>query len=269
MSTDECGAYLMHLTSSYDDLTDGVFFMQPDPRHTPAPSIQQIVDWTHKNGIAPVGFIPLGDDGQGHMFPVVGQQYHEQEARVQECLELWQDTLFNGEKVSTIRRSGAYKNGIFYVSRLVVMQRPLVFWEQVHGIINRTQMCASVVPTRHGVCVAEDHRPFVIDPPSEKYCKGGVGICFHSCNTLQHVWGQFFCQPCHNLRKDIDPRIPWVNFSKVSNLLLHGVDKDDQACKGCEAREKDVGKVSKKSAGSPHLKEKKLHKKRQGLRVNT
>ncbi len=32
MSTDECGAYLMHLTHNYNQLTDGVIFMQPDPR---------------------------------------------------------------------------------------------------------------------------------------------------------------------------------------------------------------------------------------------
>ena len=52
--------YLAHIGKYYDSLTDGIFFMQADPRHAPSHSLQQIVSWAHDAGIAPVVFYPLG-----------------------------------------------------------------------------------------------------------------------------------------------------------------------------------------------------------------
>jgi hypothetical protein len=116
MSTDECGAYLAHMVKFYDLLTDGMIFMQADPRHAPSSSIQQLIDWTDKSGIAPINYYPLGSKQGAGGDP-------------KNCLKYWQPTLFPGmPEVSLTRRTGNYRNGIFYVSRLFVRARPRAFW---------------------------------------------------------------------------------------------------------------------------------------------
>ena len=83
MSTDECGAYLAHMVKYYDLLTDGVVFMQADPRHAPTAALRTIVDWAHARGVAPVNFFPLGSkQGAG--------------GNPKACLDAWQGLLFPG-----------------------------------------------------------------------------------------------------------------------------------------------------------------------------
>ena len=134
MSTDECGAYLLHMTSKYDSLTDGIFFMQGDPEHfIIKSSVQRVVDWVHTAGVAPIAFYPLGSKKGAGGDPVT-------------CLRAWQHLLFDhdGQEASAWR-TGNYRNGIFYASRLVVRQRPRAFWHGLFSAINITEWCAPVV----------------------------------------------------------------------------------------------------------------------------
>ncbi len=213
MSTDECGPYLAHIVMRYEFLTDGVFFMQPDLRHTPTAAVQQIVDWTHANGIAPVSYYPLGVKQGAGGNPSV-------------CLQKWDPVLFENSDVENARRSGSYRNGIFYVSRLIVRQRPLAFWKSLHKIVNTTEMCAP----KFGPCILEEQRAYKTPPrPPDKVCSSGPYNCGKSCNALEHVWGQVLCQPCHNRRKDDDPRYPWTREAKKHALLLASGAAPDSA----------------------------------------
>ena len=57
------------------------FFELPKTsRHHPIKSIREIVRWTHRNGVAPVAFVPLGLDDQ--VFPADGPSAVEKENRV-------------------------------------------------------------------------------------------------------------------------------------------------------------------------------------------
>ena len=120
-------SYLAHIGKYYDLLTDGIFFMQADPRHAPSQSLQkvktniciflsfflsaftttngitclQIVNWAHVAGIAPVAFYPLGSKQSAGGDPKT-------------CLRNWQSLLFQGEaSTGDTRRTGHYRNGIF------------------------------------------------------------------------------------------------------------------------------------------------------------
>lgn len=125
-------------------LTDGVMFMQPDPRHSPVGSVQTIVDWTHKHGVAPISYFPLGAKQGAGGNPAT-------------CLRAWQDSLWPTHEgdLGLTRRTGNYRNGIFYVSRLLVRRRPRLFWHRLYQLVNGTEMCA---PTMSNQCKPEDHR---------------------------------------------------------------------------------------------------------------
>lgn len=200
MSTDECGAYLAHMVKYYDSLTDGIVFMQADPRHTPTGSVQHIVNWAANSGVAPINFYPLGSkQGAG--------------GNPKTCLEDWQPLLFPGQPPTSItRRTGNYRNGIFYASRLLVRSRPREFWFRLFELVNATEMCAPTFGGASGnqFCKPEAHRPIkVAASPPVPFCKSGPFRCGKSCNALEHVWSHLFCSPCHNLPKSQDPRYPW------------------------------------------------------------
>ena len=216
MSTDECGPYLAHLVDRYDSLTDGIFFMQPDLRHTPSAAVQQIMDWSHEHSIAPVSYFPLGTkQGAG--------------GNPSACLKKWTETLFSpGAEIENTRRSGSYRNGIFYVSRLVVRQRPFAFWKSLYDIVNTTEMCAP----KFGPCILEEQRALRVPPrPPDKVCNSGPYDCGKSCNTLEHVWSQMLCQPCHNRHKNEDPRYPWTKEARRHTLHRSERGADSDAAK--------------------------------------
>ena len=193
MSTDECGPYLAHIVNHFEVLTDGILFMQPDLRHTPTDAVQEIIDWSSIHSIAPVAYVPLGTKQGAGGNPT-------------KCLNSWSKGLFHTDSIGNILRSGSYRNGIFYTSRLVVRQRPLSFWNNLLDIVNHTEMCAP----KYKFCTLEPQRGYQIPPqPPGTICRPGVYDCGKSCNVLEHVWGQVLCQPCHNFQKNQDPRYPW------------------------------------------------------------
>jgi hypothetical protein len=193
----------------YDLLTDGIIFMQSDPRHAPTASVQVIVDWAHAAGVAPLSFFPLGSKQGAGGDP-------------RDCLRKWQPTLFPGEEdVTLARRTGNYRNGIFYASRLLVRQRPREFWFRLFETVNATEMCAPITTAN---CKLEDHRPVKSPPtPPKQLCKSGPFGCAKSCNALEHVWAHVLCQPCHNRPKGDDPRYPWTGAAKSqeANAMAH------------------------------------------------
>ena len=69
----------------------------------------QIINWAHTSGVAPVVFYPLGSKQSAGGDP-------------KNCLRNWQPLLFaSGEsEAGDTRRTGHYRNGIFYTSRLLV-----------------------------------------------------------------------------------------------------------------------------------------------------
>jgi hypothetical protein len=198
-------ACLCEQVKYYDLLTDGIVFMQADPRHSPSGSVQQIVNWASNNQIAPINFYPLGSkQGAG--------------GNPKGCLDQWQPLLFPGQPPTSVtRRTGNYRNGIFYTSRLLVRSRPREFWFRLFELVNATEMCAPTFggPTGNQFCKPEDHRPIKkAESPSMKFCKSGPFKCGKSCNALEHVWSHMFCMPCHNLPKGADPRYPWNPAAK-------------------------------------------------------
>jgi len=179
--------------------------MQADPRHAPSGSVQQIVNWAASNQIAPINYYPLGSkQGAG--------------GNPKNCLDDWQPLLFPGQPPTSVtRRTGNYRNGIFYASRLLVRSRPREFWFRLFELVNATEMCAPTFggPTGDQHCKPEDHRPLKrAESPSLKFCKSGPFKCGKSCNALEHVWSHMFCMPCHNLPKGTDPRYPWNPAAK-------------------------------------------------------
>jgi hypothetical protein len=150
------------MATRYDALTDGIFFLQADPgaNHAILSGLQRVADWTSAAGAAPVGYYPLGAHKGVGGNPSV-------------CLRSWQRLFDEGESgvgsvqsassgtstsgaatttstptdVSDVRRSGGYRNGLFYVSRVVVRQRRRRFWHSLFAAVNATEMCAPwVVP---------------------------------------------------------------------------------------------------------------------------
>ena len=194
MSTDECGAYLAHIVSQYESLTDGVFFIQNDNSHKQSITMQQIVDWSNKSGIAPVTYVPLGTkQGAG--------------GNPRGCLKSWQPRLFPAmtSHVDNLSRSGAYRNGLFYASRLVIRQRPFNFWVSLLDMVNTTAMCAppscNTFSKQHAL--KNPHRP------TNQKCASAPANCGKACNALEHVWGHMLCEPCNHMPKSKDPRFPF------------------------------------------------------------
>jgi hypothetical protein len=162
----------------------------------------QIINWAHTSGVAPVVFYPLGSKQSAGGDP-------------KNCLRNWQPLLFEGQpETGDTRRTGHYRNGIFYTSRLLVRRRPKPFWQTLFGLVNTTEMCAPVMKSG---CKLESHRLYETPPhPPDAHCRRamlptrrGVKECSKSCNALEHIWGHMLCQPCHNVDKGNDPRYPW------------------------------------------------------------
>ena len=146
MSTDECGAYLRHITDNYDNLTDGIFFTQSDDSHEVIGGILQIVGATKLLKAAPPVFFSLNSRQTPGGNPMA-------------CLDRWNGLgMFDGTPKSNFNyRSGANRNGVFYASRLVVRRRPWEFWRDLNQEIRFAELCLPYVGKK--ACTFEGYRP--------------------------------------------------------------------------------------------------------------
>ena len=223
MTTDECGAHLIHLTMQYSNLTRGVMFVQGGGDHLDTEAAM-IADWASKHsGRVPDTYIPLvgtflhPDSWCGHRNPG--------------CLPAWSQPLFGTyEDLAALERHGHYSRAAFYVSRTVIRQRPWQFYSTAWEIVRNSSLCnfwshneccGSRDPAECDTSRAEVQSTAIFPIPDSDVCSTSEPLaCSRPCLCLEHLWAAIFCQPCETPLKRLDPRIPY-NAARNSSALVH------------------------------------------------
>jgi hypothetical protein len=125
-STDEVGAYLHHISRSYDELADGTFFVHGHA-HGGYDAAVRTMDWTAASGVAPQTYFGTTRDT---------------DTRVQRGMPVALGVSVNDAMRKP--RGGNYRNGEFYASRLSIRRRPLSWFAQAFEIVDRDARCADV-----------------------------------------------------------------------------------------------------------------------------
>ena len=184
MSTDECGAYLRHIADQYNSLTDGIYFIQSDNSHKVTNSIEHIVKATSILRAAPPVFFSLTDKGSPGGNPMgcidrwsalgmfkgtqkgnfasrsvstLTSAYHLSCSSISYFVSLIIYPMFCFVFFHKFSNQGANRNGVFYVSRIVIRRRPREFWQQLKEGIIYDEMCLSFNAKR--ACKFEPFRP--------------------------------------------------------------------------------------------------------------
>ena len=187
-STDEVGAYLHHISRSYDDLADGTFFVHGHV-HGGYDAAVRTMDWTASSGVAPQTYFGTTRDTDTRV-------------RWRRGMPVALGVPVNDAMRKP--RGGNYRNGEFYASRLSIRRRPRSWFAQAFGIVDRDARCADVYngiprPSLPAPFEQFNNRSFKCPWP-RKY--GGSG-------AVEGYWNVFFCEPCLTPHRDPDVRIPW------------------------------------------------------------
>ena len=179
-STDEVGAYLHHISRSYDELADGTFFVHGHV-HGGYDAAVRTMDWTASSGVAPqtyFGTTPHTADRPGAMPGNLGL------ANVQ------------------AKRSGNYRNAEFFASRLAIRRRSREFFQTALGFVEETARCADIYL---GVPKPK------LAPPFERYNDRSFACParprYHGSGRIEGYWDVLFCEPCVTPRREVDKRI--------------------------------------------------------------
>ena len=127
-STDEVGAYLHHISRSYDDLADGTFFVHGHV-HGGYDAAVRTMDWTASSGVAPQTYFGTTRDTDTRV-------------RWRRGMPVALGVPVNDAMRKP--RGGNYRNGEFYASRLSIRRRPRSWFAQAFGIVDRDARCADV-----------------------------------------------------------------------------------------------------------------------------
>ena len=125
-STDEVGAYLHHISRSYDELADGTFFVHGHV-HGGYDAAVRTMDWTAASGVAPQTYFGTTRDT---------------DTRVQRGMPVALGVSVNDAMRKP--RVGNYRNGEFYASRLSIRRRPRSWFAQAFEIVDRDARCSDV-----------------------------------------------------------------------------------------------------------------------------